>query len=62
MIVLSLKCIGLANSSRKLAIKRLVETHNLSILFLQETMMEGEKEINFKRIIPPFERMRFFIN
>jgi hypothetical protein len=43
MIILSFNCRGLANPSKKLAIKRLVDLHQPSVLLLQETMMEGEK-------------------
>jgi exonuclease III len=45
MIILSLNCRGLANPSKKLVIKILVDTHNPSILFIQETMLEGDKAI-----------------
>jgi hypothetical protein len=46
MILLTLNCRGLANSSKKLALKRLIEVHNPSIIFLQEIMTDGEKVIN----------------
>jgi hypothetical protein len=42
MIMLSLNCIRLANPSKKLVIKIFMDTHNPSILFLQEIMMEGD--------------------
>jgi hypothetical protein len=45
MILLSLNCSGLANASQKLAINRLVETHKPSILFIQKTILEGDRAI-----------------
>jgi hypothetical protein len=46
MIILSLNRRGLANPSRKLAIKRLVDLHHPSVILLQETMQERDKAIN----------------
>jgi hypothetical protein len=43
MIILSFNCRGLANPSKKLSIKRLVDLHQPYVLLLRETMMEGEK-------------------
>jgi hypothetical protein len=45
MIVLSLNCRGLGNPSIKLALHRLVQVHNPSILWIQETMSEGNKVV-----------------
>jgi hypothetical protein len=43
MIILSLNCIGLANPSKKLSLKRLIDVHSPSIMFLQETMMDEDR-------------------
>jgi hypothetical protein len=45
MIFLTLNCRGLDNPSKKLAIKRFIETLKPSIILLQETMTYGEKVI-----------------
>jgi hypothetical protein len=57
MIVLSLNCKGLSNPTKKLAIKRLVDLHQPSILLLQESMMEGKKSISL--LSPLFPRWGF---
>jgi hypothetical protein len=45
MIFLSHNCRGLANPSKILAIRRLIDIHNPSLLILQETMMDGETAV-----------------
>lgn len=45
MIFLTLNCQGLANPSKKLAIKRPIETLKPSIILLHETMTDGVKVI-----------------
>jgi hypothetical protein len=45
MIFLTLKYRGMANSLKKLAIKRLIEVSNPSIIFLQELMIDREKVV-----------------
>jgi hypothetical protein len=46
MILMTLNYRGLANPSKKLALKRLVEEINPSIILLQEIMTKGEKTIH----------------
>ena len=41
MIVTTLNCRGLASLPKKLAVRRLVEDHNIDVLFLQEIMGNG---------------------
>jgi hypothetical protein len=45
MIFLSLNYRGIANPSKKLALKRLIDSQNPSIIYLQELMIEGDKII-----------------
>jgi hypothetical protein len=46
MIVLSQNCHRLANFTKKLAIKCIIDLHSPSILLLQETMIVGSKAID----------------
>jgi hypothetical protein len=45
MIFLTLNCIGLANSSNKLALKRLIEVHSPFTIFLQVIITDGGEAI-----------------
>jgi hypothetical protein len=45
MIILYLNCQGLANTSKKLDIRHLLEIHNPSTLMIQETMMDWGRAI-----------------
>ena len=41
MIMTTLKCRGLASLPKKVAVRRLIEDHNIDVLFLQEIMGNG---------------------
>ena len=42
MILMSLNVRGLASLPKKLAVKRLIDLHSVDVLFIQETMIEGD--------------------
>ena len=42
MILMTLNVRGLASFPKKLAVKRLIELHSVDVLFIQETMIEGD--------------------
>jgi hypothetical protein len=47
MIFLALNCRGLANSSKKLSLKGLIETHNPFVIFLQELITYWKKVVKY---------------
>ena len=53
MIILSYNFRGLASLPKKLALKELMKLHNLNVLFLEETLGQGEEVLDtLTRIFP----------
>ena len=45
MILMTLNCRGLSSFPKKLEVKRLIEQQSLDIIFIQETMCDGDELI-----------------
>lgn len=53
MKCLSFNCKGLANPNKKMALRRMIELEKLDVIFLQDTLGDGEAIINmFKSLLP----------
>ena len=51
MILMTLYCTGLASLPKTLPVKRLIEKQSLDVIYLQETMCEGDILIKDREIL-----------